>query len=133
MPANLSRIVRRDRDPDFLAVAVSGVPPRTHAGIVYLGPDRKLHLLHFATHKKVRDWRYAEVRHEFVCVRLNLERSEEVALAGWCRRISDAHVNRRAIPYGLQDDEETQFDPDTLDAILPNGRGMSCATFIVKV
>jgi hypothetical protein len=134
MPANLERVVSRSGNPEILAVAVCKSRDGPHAGIVHLGKDGSLHLLHFAFHRDLRNQPFPRVRDDFVCVAPNLLQAEKIALAGYCRLISDANAHLRNIPYNLRYDEGTGFDPDTGDLILPNGAlGMGCATFVLHV
>jgi hypothetical protein len=132
MPANPSRIVGHNRMPEFLGVAVG---PGPHAGVVYRGRDAVMRLLHFAFHRNLRgDDEYSTCMGLWLCVQLNVLRSEQVAIAGYCRLVFEVNASRRNIPYNLRYEVGTGFDPDTGELILPAGAtGMSCATFVVHL
>jgi hypothetical protein len=132
MPANLARIVLPGKSPDILAVAVCKLREGSHAGIVHLGRNKTLELLHLAFHRNLRDDPFPSFRDRYVCVVPSLLRQELIALAGFCRRVHKANVTRRTIPFNLRYDEGVRLDFQTGDVVLPGkGAGMSCATFVL--
>lgn len=132
MAPSLTRIVSPTGEIDHVAVFASrGVC--MHAGIVYRA-ESSLRLLHHAFHLDLRDDELRPGTRSFVCVVPNLMRDDRVALAGYCRRIFLVNSRNGGIPYNLELEAGTDFDPDTGELILPaSATGMTCATFVLHV
>ena len=133
MPPNLERVAFLGTLIEAVAVVVCRSGEGTHAGVAYRGPDGTPRLLHLAFHLDLRDDDFAIWRARYVCVVPNLRQPDLVALAGYCRRIQTVN-SAGGIPYNLEYEPGTRFDPDTGDCVLAEGgTGMSCATFVVHL
>lgn len=135
MPPNLDRIAWHHQPIETVAVVVCRSGNGTHAGIAYRGEDGLPRLLHLAWHLALFDDDFQFARNDYLSVIPNLRRADAIALAGYCRRIFRVNnAGGQRVPYNLEYEPGTGFDPDTGDLVLPKGAtGMSCSTFVVHV
>lgn len=103
-----------------------------HTGVVYkndAGVWFFHQAMHFHTVKQAIAEAVADLAGPFCCVvpaAVELERAK--AVAGFWDFIA---ARGEPIAYALQDDPHATFDENTGKLVLPNGRGLSCATFVL--
>jgi hypothetical protein len=132
---NLDRIIPGDSSLDMVAVAVCRTRyGNTHTGVVYRAFDGRLLLFHQAWHHDTRNEPLDEARTDlggpFLCVSPDIDRDRARNLAALCELIAGTG---ESIAYALRDDPEALFDEHTGRLTLPNGKGLSCSTFVMSL
>ena len=117
-----------------LAVAVCQTrPDQLHVGLVYIRDEVTPILCHLAWHHMLRfedpvvrpSWSISNIHWQEV----NLDHINRRVIAGW---LEDLRSNPNDIPYGF-DIEPPVFSANGQYIVQPNGKGLTCATFVVEV
>jgi hypothetical protein len=111
-------------------------PHNTHAGILY-DDGGHWRLLHFAMHRRLlNDPLYSAWQNlaseDVGFVDPDLHDGLKTFLSQYCWYIGESERNR-TIPYTFEDDPELVFDISGHWSGLNDGRGLTCATFVLKV
>jgi hypothetical protein len=132
---NIAYIIANPQQIPFVAVGVSRMRHgNTHTGVVYRHSNGQVHYFHQAWDHDTRDGEIsaevASLGGTFLSVMVVLEdvRARAVALS-W----EIAASRNKDIGYALADDPDALFDPHTGILVLPNGRGLSCSTFVLAL
>jgi hypothetical protein len=131
----LDRIVLDDSLLDRVAVAICRMRyGNTHTGVVYRDFDGRLLLLHQAWHHETRNEPLGEARTDvggpFSCVSPDIDQDRARNLAALCELVASTG---EPIAYALREDPEALFDEHTGRLTLPNGKGLSCSTFVMAL
>jgi hypothetical protein len=132
---NLDRIVLDASSLDVVAVAICRTGHgNTHTGVVYRDFDGRLLLFHQAWQHETRneplDGARTDLGGSFLCVSPDIDRDRARNLAALCELIA---ATGEPIAYALRDDPEALFDEHTGRLTLPNGKGLSCSTFVLAL
>jgi hypothetical protein len=116
---------------EFAAVGVRATDPaaQLHAGILYVGLDRAVRLLHFCWDRDGRD----EVpRDPYFWVQPGLRKSIARSLAALCRLVAKANALAR-VPWQFRYDPALVFDRGSGQRKGASGEGLTCATFVLAM
>ena len=130
---NIRHVVLQSDKIEHVAVAICRTSRgNTHTGVVYRHSDKTVHLFHQAWDHDTKDQPIsdgsAEMGGPFFCVIPKLHPVRASAIAGFWEMVAS---RGEQIAYALRDDPEALFDSDTHKLTLPNGRGLSCSTFVL--
>lgn len=117
--------LKDEADSVWLAIKEIGANSR-HCGIVYRGSDGLFYFVHFAFHFDLRNQLEDST---YRWSRVGLDADNQTVLAAFAMVLGG---NGPTIPYGFNSDGII-FDPSTGQLTPPpSGRGLTCATFILK-
>ncbi len=130
---NPDRITLDPDDIAFIAVGVCRtIHGNTHTGVAYRNAAGEVRFFHQAFHHVIRDGPIVgesnQIGGPFYCVVPAVEEDRARAIAGFWEFVAG---RGEQIGYALRDDPEALFDPNTGTLILPNGKGLSCSTFVL--
>jgi hypothetical protein len=132
-------------DPDRLTLDAQTIPflaigicrtshGNTHTGVAYRNAKAEVRFFHQAFHHVTREGPIAieseQMGGPFFCVVLSVEEDRARAIAGFWEFIASLGEQ---IGYALRDDPDALFDPNTGTLVLPNGKGLSCSTFVLTL
>lgn len=104
----------------------------THTGVAYRHSNGKVHFFHQAWDHDTRDNPIAAESQQmggpFFCITPTIEDDRAMAIASFWEFVAS---RGEQIAYALRDDPEALFDPNTGMLAIPNGRGLSCSTFVL--
>ena len=117
--------LKGESDSVWLAIKELG-PNSRHCGIVYRGSDGHFYFVHLAFHFDLRNQLEDST---YKWSRVGLDADNQTVLAAFAMVLGG---NGPTIPYGFNSDGII-FDPSTGKlAPPPSGRGLTCATFVLK-
>jgi hypothetical protein len=103
-----------------------------HTGVAYRNASGRLMFFHQAFHYDTKSQPIEEAHRDvdgpLFCVVPVVEEERARAIAAFWEMIAD---EGEQIAYALQDDPNALFDPNTGRLALPNGRGLTCSTFVL--
>lgn len=143
MTINASHICIDANDIEHFAVAIVKTDHgNMHTGIAYrfiaeatneTPAKNELMFFHQAFHCLTKNEPINEIATlggPFFFIRPKLLRDRAIAIREFCGFVADL---KEQIGYALQHDPEALFDPDTGRLAIPNGLGLSCATFVLAL
>jgi hypothetical protein len=117
----------------FIAVAICRTSHgNLHTGVVFRRANGDIRFFHQAWDHITRDDSLRQGSEEmggpFLCIVPPVEDDRAIAIAEFWEFVAS---RGEQIGYALRDDPDALFDPVTGTLALPNGRGLSCSTFVL--
>jgi len=130
---NRESITVRPEDIPVLAIGIcQTVYGNTHVGVVHRELGGQLLFFHQAWHHQTHNQPLHDASRElggvFLSVVPDIEMDRARAIAGLFRLIARTG---QSVAYALRDDPQTMFDEVTGRLVMPNGKGLNCATFVL--
>lgn len=134
---DMSRLFTSPEKLPPVAVGVCEYGTHRHVGIAFQAKGQTI-FLHQAWHKKQRaepievTLTHCQGRMVFTYPALDKDRAK--AVAGFCRAIARSIAfGLSDIPYAYKYDPDACFDRHSGQLALPNGKGLTCATYVLVV
>src|SRR5258707_10853065 len=128
-----THIILNSEQIPFIAIGICRTEHgNTHTGVAYRHSDGGVRFFHQAWHHDTRNGpigsESADMHGPFFCVIPAIHPDRTQAIAGFWEMVASRN---ETIGYALRDDPNALFDPVTGLLTLPNGRGLSCSTFVL--
>jgi len=133
LPVSDSSAVSFDNIEDLAVVVCQTGADQLHVGLIYIRDEVTPVLCHLAWHYRLMfedpvvrpTWSESNLH----WCEVNLDRINRRVIAGW---LEDLKTNPNEIPYGF-DIQPPVFTAEGQYIVQPDGKGLTCATFIVEV